>query len=251
MGDPVSSPDGKWIVLLGNDSGQYIRIMQAGKNGESSASTIRDVAMNFEGGTPGRTVVSDVAFVQDGNREILIVGASTDNNIVLVDLTTWDTRKINLSPGVAESTGGSARNLEWAIDTDYVWINGGESKEAYVLKIPGGINTASIDRTLNNIAPGQMLFVNNYERVMRESTYPTMTTSSATTSMFGSSAKSSSDSDVLSIVAIVLGSIGLVAGLGALALVSSQKSAAAALGAQQAAAPKADVEEGEECAKSL
>lgn len=269
--DPVSSPDGKWIVLLGNDGGQYIRLMQAGSNGESSASTIRDVAMNFEGGTPGITVVSDVAFVQDANREILIVGASTDNNIVLVDLKTWATRKINLAPGVAESTGGSSRNLEWAIGTDYVWINGGESKEAYVLKIPGGINTASIDRTLNDIAPGQMLFVNNYERqraaqmaqgiaagvqnavkTEAEST-PTMTTSSSSSSSSMSSSNAnvtpeSNDSDVLSIVAIVLGSIGLVAGLGALALVSSQQNAAAAL-ERSKQAPKADVEEA--CAKSL
>jgi hypothetical protein len=34
--DPVSSPDGKWIVLLGNDGGQYVRVLEAGKNGESS-----------------------------------------------------------------------------------------------------------------------------------------------------------------------------------------------------------------------
>lgn len=36
--DPVASPDGKWIVLLGNDGGQYVRLLQAGKNGESSVS---------------------------------------------------------------------------------------------------------------------------------------------------------------------------------------------------------------------
>lgn len=265
--DPVSSPDGKWVVLLGNDGGQNVRLLQPGKNGESSKSSIRDVVMDFEGGTPGKTVVSDVAFVQDANREILIVGASTDNNIVLVDLKTWATRKINLAPGVAESTGGSSRNLEWAIGTDYVWINGGESKEAYVLKIPGGINTASIDSTLNNIAPGQMLFVNNYERqraaqmaqgmaagvqnAMKTETESTPTMTSSSSSMSSSNANvapESNDSDVLSIVAIVLGSLGLVAGLGALALVSSQQNAAAAL-ERSKQVPKADVEEA--CAKSL
>lgn len=36
--DPVASPDGKWIVLLGNDGGQYIRLMQPAGNGESSVS---------------------------------------------------------------------------------------------------------------------------------------------------------------------------------------------------------------------
>lgn len=34
--DPVASPDGKWIVLLPNDGGQYVRVLEAGKNGESS-----------------------------------------------------------------------------------------------------------------------------------------------------------------------------------------------------------------------
>ena len=127
--------------------------------------------MDFEGGTPGKTVVSDVAFVQDQEREILIVGASTDNNIVLVDLETFATRKLNVAPSVAESTGGGSRNLEWAVGTDYVWVNGGESKEAYVLKIPGGINSASVDKTLTGIAAGNMLFVNNYERMRAANTH--------------------------------------------------------------------------------
>lgn len=261
--DPVSSPDGKWIVLLGNDGGQYVRLLQAGTNGESSKSSIRDVAVDFEGGVPGKTVVSDVAFVQDKNRELLIVGASTDNNIVLIDLKTFATSKINVAPGVVESTGGGARNLEWAIGTDYVWINGGESKEAYILKIPEGIESAQIDRTLTNIAPGNMLFVNNYERMrgaasaqgltssmnagqgVSESTNPTFSSSlSKNKANTEGSAPPSNESNVLSIVAIVLGALGLVAGLGALVLVSNQKNSASAL----ALPPKlADVEE----AKSL
>mmetsp|Transcript_5851 Transcript_5851/g.12327 ORF Transcript_5851/g.12327 Transcript_5851/m.12327 type:complete len:322 (-) Transcript_5851:65-1030(-) len=36
--DVMASPDGKWIVMLGNDGGQYVRLMKAGKNGESSVS---------------------------------------------------------------------------------------------------------------------------------------------------------------------------------------------------------------------
>jgi len=66
----------------------------------------------------------------------------------------YATRKINVAPGVAKSTGGGACNLEWTIGT----------KEAYILKIPGGIDSAVVDCTLDNIAAGNMLFVNNYER---------------------------------------------------------------------------------------
>jgi len=257
--DPVSSPDGKWIVLLGNDGGQYVRVLEAGKNGESSNGNVRDVAVDFEGGTPGKTVVSDVTFVQDGNREILVVGASTDNNIVLVDLKTFATRKLNLAPGVAESTGGGARYMEWAVGTDYVWVNGGEAKEAYVIKITGGIDTAVLDRTLTDVAPGNLLFVNNYERMrgvalaqgiantlntVQVSPNPTASAPTTVNKVTSSSNadvasdESSSKSDVLSVVAVVLGSLGLVAGFGALALVMSQKNTATAL----AVPKKPDVE---------
>jgi len=260
--DPVSSPDGKWIVLLANDGGQYVRVLEAGKNGESS-NFVADVAVDFEGGAKGKSAVQDVAFVQDGNREILIVGASTDNNIVLVDLKTFASRKLNLAPGVVESTGGGSRYLEWAVGTDYVWVNGGEAKEAYVIKITGGIDTAVLDRTLTDVAAGNLLFVNNYERMrgvalaqgmantqntVQVSPNPTASSGSSTpvtvnkgtssSNPDGASDESSSNSDVLSVLAVVLGTLGLVAGFGALALVMSQKNTATALGVPK----KPDVE---------
>jgi len=187
--------------------------------------------VDFEGGAKGKSAVQDVAFVQDGNREILIVGSKDDNNIVLVDLKTFTTRKLNLAPGVAESTGGGARYMEWAVGTEYVWVNGGEAKEAYVIKITGGIDTAVLHRTLTNVASGNLLFVNNYERMRGVAAAQGIANTVA-------SDESSSKSDVLSVVAVVLGSLGLVAGFGALALVMSQKNTATAL----AAPKKPDVE---------
>mmetsp|Transcript_29505 Transcript_29505/g.45272 ORF Transcript_29505/g.45272 Transcript_29505/m.45272 type:complete len:533 (+) Transcript_29505:710-2308(+) len=257
--DPVSSPDGKWIVLLGNDGGKNIRLMQPGKNGESSKSSIRDVAMDFEGGTPGKTVVSDVTFIQDESREILIVGASTDNHIVLVDLKTFATRKMNVAPGVAESTGGRSRNVEWAIGTDYVWINGGESKEAYILKISGGISSAVIHKTLTDISAGNMLSVDNYERKRAASLAQQLSivqpvvpdgpvvTSSTPTSSLEAEAPSSDSNNTQATVGIILGALGLVAGLGALALVVNQKISATALANMPPKEQAADLEE----AKSL
>merc|ERR1711935_204381 len=271
--DPVASPDGKWIVLLGNDGGQNVRILSASANGESSGTNgLADVAVDFEGGTPGKTVVSDVAFIQDENREILVVGASTDNNIVLVDLTTLETRKLNLAPGVTESTGGGARYLEWAVGTDYVWVNGGESQEAYIIKIGGGIESAVVDRTLTGVSAGNMLFVNNYERMraaalaqgiantentVQVSSNPTMSSSSSSTSDAAANADSSSDgmtssssskasvaeedstSSTTGVLGIIFGALGLIAGLSALALTLQQKNAAPAL----ETAAKQDVEQ--------
>jgi len=221
--DPVSSPDGKWIVLLGNDGGQNVRIMQAGSNGQSSASSIRDVAVDFTGGTPGRTAVSDVAFVQDGDREILVVGANSDNHVVLIDLSTFDTTKVNLAPSMTESTGGGARALEWAVGTNYVWINGGETREAYILEITGGIETASLYKTLSDVAAGDMLYVNNYERMQAGSS-----AGGETGSMSSSSAQAATggdddeDGNTLGLVGVVLGALGLLAGIAALAMVNGK-----------------------------
>ena len=204
--------------------------------------------MNFEGGTPGKTVVSDVAFVQDGNREILVIGASTDNDVVLVDLKTFKTRKLDLAPNEVESTGGGARYLEWAVGTDYVWVNGGEAEHAYVLKIPGGIDSASVDRQINGVRSGNMLFVNNYEKIRAMALAQGLVASSSVGSSAAgsndlamlsgadgtaflsasSAASASSDGDsgnALAVVGVVLGALGLVAGLGALLLVTNQKNA--------------------------
>jgi hypothetical protein len=110
--------------------------------------------------------VSDFAFVQDSSRNILILGSHTDNEIVLVDFNAnYKMARLNLSPGVDESTGGTSRKIEWAVGTDYVWVNGGESKEQYIINIAGGVNKARVERTLTGVASGNMMFVNNYQRL--------------------------------------------------------------------------------------
>jgi len=208
---------------------------------------VRDVAVDFEGGTPGKTVVSDVAFVQDDTREILVVGASTDNHIVLIDLlkNSFETRKLNVAPDVVESTGGGARHLEWAVGTDYVWVNGGEAEEAYIIYIPDGIDSAVLDRTIPNIPAGNMLFVNNYERVMMQESYNAASAAQSNSNSAAAVEKRdtmTADDDVLTIAAIVLGALGLVAGLGALLLVNHRNSAAMAV-AMPATTRNTDVEQ--------
>jgi len=224
--DPVASPDGKWIVLLGNDGGQNVRIMQASENGVSSGSSVRDIPVDFKGGAPGQLVVSDVAFVQDETREILVVGASTDNDVVLVDLATFSTRKINVAPEVAESTGGGARALEWAVGTNYVWVNGGEAKEAYILEITAGIETVSLYKTLTGVAAGNMLFVDNFERLRASSGAAASSDSSSMSSSAAQATNNESadqnDGNVLGLVGVILGGLGLLAGFGALMLVSGK-----------------------------
>lgn len=227
------------------------------------ANDVRDVMVDFTGGTPGKTVISDFAFVQDENRDILVLGASTDNNIVLVDLRSdsMTTRKLDLAPGVAESTGGSSRNLEWAVGTNYVWVDGAESEEQYIINISSGINSAKVARTMGGIASGNMMSVNNYERMRavahataaaaqntaivlgslsaNDNEVSSVSASSANIKEVSSSLSSDNESNNLGVAGIVLGSIGFVAGLGALVLVlNKERTSSLAV-----PAPKPDVEE--------
>jgi len=227
--DPVSSPDGKWILLLPNDGGQYVRVLKAGANG-SSSTLVTDIYVNFEGGTPGKTVVSDFAFIQESDRDILVLGASSDNHVVLIDLRSnnMDMVKLDLAPGVSESTGGSSRKLEWAVGTDYVWVDGGESKEQYIIKIPGGINSAKVDRTLGAVTAGNMLYVNNYERIRSADAMLSVARSTSATS---TQKQMETTSDGVGMAAVVIGSVGLVTALGAIAYTFSKSSSSPSAGA--------------------
>ena len=40
-GDPFSSPDGKFIVLVGRNGGEKLRFLRTGSNGEPSVSSVR------------------------------------------------------------------------------------------------------------------------------------------------------------------------------------------------------------------
>jgi len=162
--DPVSSPDGKHILLLPNDAGQYVRLLKPGMNGQASE-VEADILLDFAPGSPTKSVISDFAFVKDDTRNILVIAAASDNDIVLVDLNNnFKTKKLSLT-GAEESTGGGTRDVEWAVGTNYVWVEGSATNEHYVIEIPGAsVDDASVSITLADIIGGQLLFVDNYER---------------------------------------------------------------------------------------
>merc|ERR1740124_1888340 len=193
--DPVASPDGKYGLLLPNDGGAYVRVIKPGANGVSST-VMHDVPTSFKGGSPGSIVVSDYAFVQDGEKNILVLGASTDNDVVIVDLNdspNFRMRKLTLTTEL-ESTGDSSRKLEWAVGTNFVWVSGGASEQQYVLEVPDvNIDNVKLLRTINGIASGNMIFVNNYERERMAAMIAKMMLAPAGFSASSASSKASSD----------------------------------------------------------
>jgi hypothetical protein len=107
------------------------------------------------GGTFGSQAISDAAFLQDGARNFLILAGSTDNDLVVVDMdNAYRFVKVRLSNN-PEATAAGNRQVEWAVGTDYVWVNGGQTEEMYVVEIPGGIDSAKIVKTLSSVADGK------------------------------------------------------------------------------------------------
>jgi len=231
--DPVAAPDGSHVLLLPNDGGQYVRILKPGVNGEASK-IIHDVPVAFEGGADRKTVVSDFAFVTDETRNILVLGASSDNNIVLVDLNNDFKMKKLLVSASNETTGGSRRNIEWAVDSNFVWVDGGATDEQYIIEIPGNdIAEARVSLTLANITAGQMLYVDNYERKrvqnLMESTMKSLLAREP--EVMKELGVSSDEPSSLSIAALVIGSVSLLLGIALTVL--SMRSPVPALGADE------------------
>lgn len=102
---------------------------------------------------------------------IVVIGASSDNDIVLADLDSREMRKISLT-AAPESTGGSSRQLEWAVDTPFVWVSGSEADEVYVVDMGEDfdIDSARVVQTINGFSVSKLVFVEDYlSRVNRVS----------------------------------------------------------------------------------
>ena len=107
------------------------------------------------GGTWGSQVVTDVAFLRDSVRNFLLIAGNVDNHLVVVDMDDgFKLRKVSLSTN-PEATAAGNRQVEWAVGSDYVWVNGGQMEEMYVVEISGGIDTAKVVKTLSGVPDGK------------------------------------------------------------------------------------------------
>merc|ERR1719469_298077 len=156
----------EYIALLGNDGGQSVRILKPSKNGELS-SVAFDIPVDFKGGDQG-VVITDAVFIGDDvHGDIAVFASSKDNDIVMVDLTRDPPllKKLTLTEA-QESTGGRDRKIEWAPETNFIWVSGTDSDEMYVVELSGDgdISKARVSRTLTGVPSSQLIFVENYER---------------------------------------------------------------------------------------
>ena len=116
---------------------------------------------------PTAVVVTDFAWIMDDSRNILAFAASNNNDLVLVDLDDDDFRmtKLALTAASVEANGGSERQIEWAQDTNYVWVNARDTDELIVVELPtNNIDDARVIKTIPSHDQGDLIFVENFDR---------------------------------------------------------------------------------------
>jgi hypothetical protein len=168
-----ASPDGQHIVLLANDGGKNVRVLQAGENGQASTVAF-DLAVNFENVPPGEQAISDFAFIDWNDRTILALASGYDNNLVLADLSTTPPtiNKVSLSTSASPTGGTSGRMIEWVYGTEYLWVDGSANEEIYVLKLDAN-GGAAVHHTISEAPVSKMIYVENFgqravEKLMAE-----------------------------------------------------------------------------------
>lgn len=166
-GDPFPSPDGRFIVLIGRNGGTSIRIIEAGETSEKST-VFADLELglnstNYE----DEQVHSDFAFIEIGGKNIIVFVSATENRAAIVDITNGadsiKTSYVKLADGQT-SARGLGRQIEWAVGTPYVWIDGNGKKEVYVLDVV----KEKVVSVVTGIHTTKILSVQNYAKIQQE-----------------------------------------------------------------------------------
>lgn len=213
---PEASPDGRYVVLFANDGGQNLRVLRAGSNGEPSTVAF-DVPVNFENVPPGREAISDFAFVNWRNHDILALASGYDNHLAVVDLSSTSSTptvtKILLTSSDSPTGGNGGRMVEWAYGSDYVWVDGSSSEEAYVLALRDG-GTLTVERAIPNIPSSHMIYVENFAQEANLQLFMELLTSDGSediAQLAETNGDDSNDDDsLMAVVALVIASVSLL-----------------------------------------
>ena len=195
--DPYVSPYGDFIALFGNNGGSTVRLLKPGKNGAPSK-LWADVNVGFNAAAEpsDEKSVSDSVFIQDSKHNIAVFTSTLSNSIALVDMskTNPEVKKLKLTEAEEITSGhgkckedvkieknqfinshsyfchishtgrGARRNIIWAVGTDYIWVDGENTEEFYIIKLSadGDVNKAMVEKTLKGIGVRRLLYVENY-----------------------------------------------------------------------------------------
>jgi hypothetical protein len=223
-GDPFASPDGKYIVMFGRNGGRSVRVLEAGNPGKVSTVAF-DIKLDFNTtSVEDDAVFNDFAFIQDGEREMIVLASGNENKLVLIDPKSSNpsTSYISFRDGDI-SADGTRRQVEWAVGTNYVWVDGADASEVYIIDV----GTKQVVETLTNVNSTKMVFVQNYERtrlqnmITGESGFGS--DSSSTERAFGANYEDDNDIDAVGIISLILATVALAVGVVNLVVMKNRK----------------------------
>lgn len=163
-GDPFPSPDGKFIVLMGRNGGTTVRILKTGATSEKST-VFADLKLGFNStNNMDDQIFNDFAFVEYEGKNMLVFVSGTENRAAIVDLDNYmNPTFVDLAEGPNTSR-RLRRQVESAVGTPYVWIDGYEMDEIYVIDVMQG----SLVTTKKGIHATKILSVQNYAKMAEE-----------------------------------------------------------------------------------
>jgi len=252
-GDPFPSPDGKYIVLIGRNGGTSVRILKAGATNEKST-VFADLELGFNSTTyEDDQIFTDFAFVEQDGKSLFVIVAGTENRAAIVDLDNIN-NPVFVQLAIGENTARRRRRqVEWAVGTPYVWVDGTGESEIYVIDAMKGV----LVNTIEGLYTSKLLSVQNYAKMnearmqqelideaiaasaaLQESMKAEATGNSATTESSGklnveaAAAESASqnnytddnDIDAVGIIGLILGCCALIVGTMNVFVMSSMKS---------------------------
>jgi len=167
-GDPYSCPDGSHIVMVGRNGGESIRVLKTGEPGQKST-TAFDLNLGFKTrGYEESSVFNDIAFVQtweyapdSKKRNMIVVASGTENKVAIVDISSGSPHvsTVTLTSSSKLTASDNKRQVEWVHGTPYVWVDGNEADEVYVIDV----DKKEVVETISRVKTTRFLSVENYE----------------------------------------------------------------------------------------
>lgn len=223
-GDPYPSPDGSHIVMVGRNGGKTIRVLETGEAGEKSK-TAFDLKLGFEiRGYEESAVFNDLAFVQtweygpySKKRNMIVIASGTENKIALVDISGGNPTVdyVTLTDSSKLTASNNLRQVEWVHGTPYVWVDGNENSEVYVIDV----DKKKVVKTISRVKTTRLLSVENYEMkhtmALVAMNLANGGGSGKTSSLYSSFGVSNNNNgfDMATIISLVVGGCALLVGL--------------------------------------
>ena len=165
---------------------------------------------------------------------MVVFPSGTEHKVAIVELASGEVTNANIPVSyvtfntdefiAGRAPHGRYRRIEWAVDTNYVWVSDGSLEETYVIDVM----TKQVETVLRNIDTGSLVSVQNYERARQIETQKQLVSE-----MTQQQSQEQSSSSGIAVAAIIVGGLAVV---GAIAnfmyMVSMKKSFEAEFGGE-------------------